>query len=93
MFSGAEWLGPESGIPSRRARKTGRPFAGVRGGIALPIARTRLPPGIAVPNGDFVCFAVLLIGVHPALLADALAAIRDVDAMCREAGGTRYLSG
>jgi cytokinin dehydrogenase len=59
----------------------------------LPIARTRLPPGIAVPGGDFVCFAVLLTGVHPALVDDALAAMRDVDAMCREAGGTRYLSG
>lgn len=59
----------------------------------LPIARTGLPPGIAVPNGEFSCFAVLLSGVHPALLDDALAAMRDVDVMCREAGGTRYLSG
>ena len=59
----------------------------------LPIARTRLPPGIAVPNGEFVCFAVLLTGVHPALVPDSLAAMRDVDAMCRDAGGTRYLSG
>jgi cytokinin dehydrogenase len=59
----------------------------------LPIAPTGLPRGIAVPNGEFSCFAVLLTGVHPALLGDALAAMRDVDAMCRDAGGTRYLSG
>jgi cytokinin dehydrogenase len=85
---------PTSSIPALLPRLLDRlPLFLGDGQRVLPIARTGLPSGIAVPNGEFVCFAVLLTGVHPALINDALAAMRDVDAMCREAGGTRYMSG
>jgi cytokinin dehydrogenase len=85
---------PTSAIPALLPRLLDRlPLFLGDGQRLLPIARAGLPGSIAVPDGDFVCFAVLLTGVHPALVTDALAAIRDVDTMCREAGGTRYLSG
>jgi FAD/FMN-containing dehydrogenase len=85
---------PSTAIPTLLPRLLDRlPLFLGDGQRVLPIAPIGLPPGIAVPPGDFSCFAVLLTGVHQALLGDALAAMRDVDAMCRDVGGMRYLSG
>ncbi len=85
---------PATAIPTLLPRLLDRlPLYLGDGQRVLPIASTGLPPGIAAPHGDFSCFAVLLTGVHQALLGDTLVAMRDVDAMCRDAGGKRYLSG
>jgi cytokinin dehydrogenase len=58
------------------------------------VAASDRPRSLVFPQGaEWVTFAVLPAGVHPALLGDARRALKQVEKVLLEAGGKRYLSG
>jgi cytokinin dehydrogenase len=61
---------------------------------AVWIARDDVPAGFALPDArDAVCLAFLPPGVAPGEAGEVTAALTEVDAILRAAGGKRYLSG
>lgn len=77
----------------RRALEILPPFMG-DGHRVLMLAETDHPAAMAFPErGPSVIFGVFPVGIAPALRETALTALQRVNALVRDAGGKRYLSG